>query len=246
MFALFDAGLRYGERRVVKGVSTQFERSTLTTIVGPNGAGKSSLLGIMMGLRPKHDGEVKLEGKQIEKWNRPAFAKKVGFIPQAIRIEFPFTAEQVVMMGRTPHGERLFETEQDIAAVEQAMKLTDTTSFRTRDFRSLSGGERQRVILASALAQEPEALLLDEPTTFLDLKHQIAIYQLMKDFAHRGMMVLTVTHDLALAAAYSDRIVVLSDGEIVADDTPEKALNASIIQRVFEVDPETMRRLYGR
>ncbi len=246
MFSLRGAGLRYGNSQVLDNVSADFSRGSMITITGPNGAGKSTLLGLMMGLRPRHEGEVSLDGKPIEKWSRPELAKKAGFVPQLIRIDFPFTCEQVVLMGRTPHAERLFETDEDLAATERAMTLTDTRQFRCRDFRSLSGGERQRVILASTLAQEPEALLLDEPTTFLDLKHQIAIYQILKDLSQQGLLVLAVTHDLALAAAYSDRVLVLSNGRVAADGPPAEALNTETIERVFEVAPDMMRRLYGR
>lgn len=246
MFVLRKVGMSYGEARVLSDISVEFSRGNLITIVGPNGAGKSTLLGVMMGLRPQHSGEVFLEDRAIENWSRPALAKKVAFVPQNVKIDFPFSCEQVVLMGRTPHSDHMFETEGDLAAAERAMSFTDTLHLRGRDFRSLSGGEKQRVILASALAQEPEALLLDEPTTFLDLKHQIAIYELIRNLARDGMLIVAVTHDLALATAYSDRVVVLSSGRVAADGPPQQALGSANIERIFEVSPETMRQIYGR
>jgi iron complex transport system ATP-binding protein len=125
----------------------------------------------MAGLRSEFSGACLFDGKDVRKWKRREFARRVSVVPQAVRIDFPFTAEQVVLMGRTPFADAMFESEEDALQVERAMQLTGTVEFRARDFRTLSGGERQRVILASALAQTPDALLLDEPTTYLDLEH---------------------------------------------------------------------------
>ena len=215
-------------------------------IAGPNGAGKSTLLGVMAGLRPEHTGRCCYRGTEVGRWKRRAFARRVAFMPQSMRVEFPFTAEQVVLMGRTPHCHGLFESPEDWAAVERAMEITDTLAFRGRDFRSLSGGERQRVILASALAQAPETLLLDEPTTFLDLKHQVAIYGLLREQARRGLLAVAVTHDLNLAAAFADRIVVLDRGRVVADGTPASVLTPELLRDVFGVAGVLHRRPEGR
>ena len=125
------------------------------TIAGPNGAGKSTLLGILAGLRHPYRGECQYRGVEIRKWRRHEFARKVAFLPQSMKLEFPFTAEQVVFMGRAPYADGWFESREDHEAVARAMATTDTRAFAARDFRSLSGGEKQRVILASALAQEP-------------------------------------------------------------------------------------------
>jgi iron complex transport system ATP-binding protein len=207
------------------------------TIAGPNGAGKSTLLGILAGLRHPYYGECQFRGIEIPRWRRREFARKVAFLPQAMRLEFPFTAEQVVFMGRAPYADGWFESQEDHAAVARAMQTTDTLLFAARDFRSLSGGEKQRVVLASALAQEPETLLLDEPTTFLDLKHQLAMYRLLAALAKR-MLVVAVTHDLNLALRFSDRVIVMENGRIAAQGPPEQALAPEIIDRVFGVHVE--------
>ena len=157
-------------------------------------------------------------------------------MPQSVRIEFPFTAEQVVLMGRTPHADTMFESDSDAEHVRRAMELTGTTEFQTRDFRSLSGGEKQRVIVASALAQSPEALLLDEPTTHLDIEHQVALYRLLRALARDGMLVISITHDLNLASSFADRIVVLRTGELVADGAPERVFNEGTMRDVFRVE----------
>ena len=152
-----------------------------------------------------------------------------------VRFEFPFTAEQVVFMGRTPYGGGWYESPEDHDAVAEAMETTDTTAFRARDFRTLSGGERQRVILASAMAQRPEALLLDEPTTFLDLKHQLSMYRLLAGLGRRGMLVVSVTHDLNLALQFADRLLVLDQGRVAGDGAPADVLTPALVDRVFGV-----------
>lgn len=234
-FRLESVGMTYGDRAVLSDVTATFDRGCLSAIAGPNGAGKSTLLGIMAGLRPGTHGTCSYEGRDLRRWPRRAFARKVGFVPQFLRLEFPFTAEQVVMMGRTPFGNGLFEAPGDQAAVEHAMAITDTQAFRARDFRSLSGGERQRVVLASALAQSPEFLLLDEPTTFLDLKHQIATYRLLRDLCRQGLGVVTVTHDLNLALTYASRLLLLNDGRVVADGAPRDVLVPDNVESIFGV-----------
>jgi iron complex transport system ATP-binding protein len=154
-----------------------------------------------------------------------------------MKLEFPFTAEQVVFMGRAPYADGWFESQEDHAAVKRAMTTTETLAFASRDFRSLSGGEKQRVILASALAQEPETLLLDEPTTFLDLKHQLAMYKLLAALAAR-MLIVAVTHDLNLALRFSTRIIVMANGKIAADGAPHETLSSNLIDRVFGVQAQ--------
>jgi len=154
-----------------------------------------------------------------------------------MKLEFPFTAEQVVFMGRAPYADGWFESRQDHEAVARAMTTTDTTAFSARDFRSLSGGEKQRVILASALAQEPETLLLDEPTTFLDLKHQLAMYKLLSALAKK-MLIVAVTHDLNFALRFSDQVIVMENGQIAALGAPAEALAPKVIDRVFGVRAE--------
>jgi iron complex transport system ATP-binding protein len=149
-------------------------------------------------------------------------------------MQFPFTVEEVVLMGRTPYASGWFQTAEDRSAVEEAMTTTDTLSFRDRDFRSLSGGEAQRVILASALTQRPEALLLDEPATHLDLRHQLALYRLLGELS-KSLLVVAVTHDLNLALRFSNRVMVLEDGRVAADGLPRDVLNPALIARVFGV-----------
>jgi iron complex transport system ATP-binding protein len=219
------------------GASFELPSSGFVTIAGPNGAGKSTLLGILAGLRHPYKGVCQYGGIEIGRWRRRDFARQVAFLPQSMKLEFPFTAEQVVFMGRAPYADGWFESQEDHVAVKRAMTTTETLAFASRDFRSLSGGEKQRVILASALAQEPETLLLDEPTTFLDLKHQLAMYKLLTALAKR-MLIVAVTHDLNLALRFSTRIIVMENGKIAADGAPHETLSSNLIDRVFGVQAE--------
>jgi iron complex transport system ATP-binding protein len=245
-FDLRGVGMRYGNAEVLADADLSVSGGLLTAVVGPNGAGKSTLLGIMAGLRPGYQGECRFDGVEVTRWNRRSFARRVSFVPQSTRIEFPFTAEEVALMGRAPHAAGLFESGPDRAATYDAMELTSTLHLRRRDFRSLSGGEQQRVILAAALAQSPEALLLDEPTTFLDIHHQVTLYRILRGLCERGVLVIAVTHDLNLAAAYAHRVVVLQSGRIVADGSPAEAFRSDRLRSVFNVPAELLQAPDGR
>ncbi len=240
-FEISDLHMRYGASEVLCGLTLTFDQPGMVALTGPNGAGKSTLISLMCGLRRPTSGRCRLNGLPVQDWNRREFARLVSVVPQSLKIDFPFTAEQVVLMGRTPYAGGLFESERDWAEVRRAMDLTDTLQFAQRDFRALSGGERQRVILASALAQQPSALLLDEPTTYLDLKHQLTIYSLLRDLARTGILVVAVTHDLNLAATYSDRVIVLDRGRLAADSDPCDALTTDRIRAVFGVEAVWLR-----
>lgn len=229
-FRAASLGFAYG----LHDVSFELPASGLVAIAGPNGAGKSTLLGIMAGLRSPYQGSCIYRDVEVHAWKRREFARRVAFLPQSLRIEFPFTAKEVVLMGRTPYSRGWLESAEDEAAVLRAMDVTDTREFGARDFRSLSGGERQRVILASALAQQPETLLLDEPTTFLDLKHQLSLYRLLSGFA-QSMLVVSVTHDLNLALQFASRVLVLDRGRLVGDGDPSEVFHPERIERVFGV-----------
>ena len=237
-FRVDRLGFTYG----LRDATFELSGTGVVAIAGPNGAGKSTLLGIMAGLRQPYSGSCTFDGTEVRRWRRRDFARRVAFLPQMLRLEFPFTAEQVVLMGRTPYGGGWFESPEDERAAERAMEITDTLTFRNRDFRTLSGGERQRVILASALAQQPDTLLLDEPTTFLDLKHQLAMYRLLVELG-RSLLVVAVTHDLNLALQFADRVLVLAGGCVAGDGAPQEVLNSALIDQVFGVKREYFFRL---
>jgi iron complex transport system ATP-binding protein len=234
-FHLVNVGMRYGDSQVLFQISLRLEFGQLTALAGPNGAGKSTLLGILSRLRRNFSGACSYGSQALAKWRPDRFAQEVAYVPQSLQSEFPFSAEEVVLMGRAPHVHSMFETAQDRETAVRAMASTDTTHLRGRDFRTLSGGEKQRIILAAALAQEPKVLLLDEPTSFLDLAHQVDLYRILQDLCRGGMMVVSVTHDLNLAAMFCDRLILLRAGRVVADGAPAGVLAPATIADVFGV-----------
>jgi len=232
----------YQQTQVLRDVSLTISPGEFVGVIGPNGAGKSTFLKLLMNiLRPDHGG-IYLKNRSIEQYSRKALAKILGYVSQSFQTAFNFTAFEVVSMGRHPYlAPFAGETAADRKVIRQAMAETDVWELRDRYFSELSGGERQRVVLASALSQEPEALLLDEPTTALDIKHQTRFYNILKHLQQeKGLTLLTVTHDINLAARYCRRLVVMKAGKIIADDVPEKIVTPGLIETVYEVPVEVV------
>jgi iron complex transport system ATP-binding protein len=246
LFSLADATVRYGSVEVLRVATLKLDAGEFVALSGPNGAGKSTLLSLLAGLAAPSSGTCLLAGHPAHEWNRRDFARRVAVVRQAEPAAFPFTAEEVIYMGRMPHRAGMQETAHDHAAVCKAMAATGVELFRNRDFRTLSGGEKQRVLLASALAQEPEVLLLDEPSAHLDLHHQLSLHKLLRDLRGNGLLIVAVTHDLNLAAAYADRLVVLDKGRIRADGAPGVVLDSRLIEEVFRIRVELHFRTSGQ
>jgi len=224
----------YGPRAVLRAVDLTLEPGRLIALAGPNGAGKSTLLRALAGLIRPTAGAVTLDGVDIATLSRAALAARVAVVPQTFDTLFPFTVREIVALGRTARlGLFARPSPADAAAVERAIVEQDLGALVDRRLDALSGGERQRVVLAMALAQEADVLLLDEPTAHLDPAHQIGIIRRVTLLARsRGVVVLAVLHDLNLAAL-ADRVVVLDAGRIVADGVPASALAADVVARVF-------------
>jgi iron complex transport system ATP-binding protein len=237
LFELEGIVVRFGALSAVDVEALRVDRGEFVAIVGPNGAGKSTLLTVMAGLRSGFQGSCRLEGREIRQWPRRQLCRAIAFAPQSVDLHFPFTGLEVALMGRAPCTDRLFESSEDLALAGRALEAADATAFSTRDFRTLSGGEKQRVVLASALAQGASTLLLDEPTAFLDPKHQVAVFELLAGRARDGMSSVIATHDLRLASRYCGRIVVLDHGKLAAAGPAGEALRPAVFTRVFEVDP---------
>ena len=202
---------------VLQGVSFTAAAGEFVALVGTNGAGKSTLLDVIAGIRKARSGRVRIEGRDLPDWTPRETARKVSHLPQALEADLPFTAEQVVAMGRYPHTDRWFESEEDHAQVEAAMRRTGCRQHRARAFATLSGGERQRVLLAACLAQAADVLLLDEPSTFLDIAAQLECFSLLREEARAGRLCLAVTHDLNLALTFCTRLLVLDGGQVARD-----------------------------
>lgn len=230
-----DVHFGYGGAEVLKGISLDLDRGEIVGILGPNGAGKSTLVKVMAGLLRPMRGIASLEGESIHDMRANERARRIAVVGQDWQIPFPFGALEVVLMGRAPHLPVLgLESRRDIEIAREAMERTDCWQFADRDINSLSGGERQRVFIARALAQEPEILLLDEPTTFLDIKHQISLHSLLKKLnQENGITIVTAMHDLNLAAVFCERIAILKDGAIATTGSPSDVITADTIFRTF-------------
>jgi iron complex transport system ATP-binding protein len=224
---------RAGATPILEAVSFDAEAGELIALLGRNGAGKSTLVNAVAGLRPPSSGAILLDGVPLDRLRPAQTARLVSHLPQAVHGDLPFSAGELVMMGRYPHLDRWFETDADRAAVEAAMRRTGCEAFRDRPLSTLSGGERQRVLLAACLAQEPRLLLLDEPSTFLDVDQQLHCFTVLRDEAARGTTCLAVTHDLNLALTFATRLVVLADGGVAFDGTPAEAASSPAWLRLF-------------
>ena len=224
LLALRDVSCRAGSTPVLEGVSFEAGPGELIALMGRNGAGKSTLMNAIAGLQRAVGGAVLLEGRSVEQWSPAERARTLCHLPQSVRADLPFSAEQLVLMGRYPHADRWFESDADRAAVETAMRRTGCAAFRDRRVSTLSGGERQRVLLAACLAQEPRLLLLDEPSTFLDVDQQLHCFSLLREEAQRGAACIAVTHDLNLALTFCSRLIVLAERGVALDRPAAEAL----------------------
>jgi iron complex transport system ATP-binding protein len=222
-----DAAWHVNGRPVLSGVSLDVRGGEVAVIMGRNGAGKSTLVDIVAGLRPPTGGEVRFNDRPAAAFEPRARARLVAHLPQAVRPDLPFLAGELVLMGRYPHTDRWFESEEDHVAVEHAMRRTECWDLRDRLVQTLSGGERQRVLLAACFAQAPQLLLLDEPSTHLDIDQQLHCFSLVREESERGAACLVVTHDLNLALRYATRIIVLAQGRVALDVPVEEAAHNS-------------------
>jgi len=223
---------------VVRDVSFDVPRGEILAIVGPNGSGKSTLLKLGARLLSPRQGSVEVFERTVSDYPRPELARLLAVVPQDGSIFFPFTVEEVVLMGRAPHGGgRAFERREDHQVARESMERTDILHLARQPVTRLSGGERQRVMIARALAQRPQILLLDEPNAHLDIAHQVEIFNLMKQMnAEAGLTVVAVSHDLNLASSYADRVAVLKEGKLFAIGEPGSVFTETTIQAVFQTD----------
>jgi iron complex transport system ATP-binding protein len=227
----------FRERVVVAEVSVAVAAGELVAVLGPNGSGKTTLLRLLAGLLAPSAGCVRLDGQPLHRLSRRAVARRLGLVPQDPRLDYPFTALEVTLMGRAPHQTGLgLPSARDLAVAHDALARVDAGALAGRVLDHLSGGERQRVFVARALAQEPDVLLLDEPTTHLDVRHQLDTHVLLRDLCReRGLACVTVVHDLNLAMTYADRVVVLAHGRVAAAGPPALALTEERVAAVFGV-----------
>lgn len=234
----------YGSGTVLRDCSFAMRSGEVVAVVGPNGAGKSTLLRLLTGLLRPAAGSVALDGIDLATFSRATLARRVAVVPQIFDTLFPFTVREVVALGRTarlgPFGRASAD---DVAAVDRAIDELELGPLASRRIDRLSGGERQRAVLAMALAQETELLLLDEPTVHLDPGHQLATLELLRELARRRQLaVCAVLHDLNLASTFGSRIVALAEGRVVSDGTPLEVIRADLVNAVFGEGLEVMAR----
>ena len=231
-------GFRYAKEWALKAISFEIKEREFLGIIGPNGSGKTTLLKILDKILIPQEGTLWVNGVNLNGIKRDTLARLIAVVPQDSPMTFPFCVEEIVLMGRAPHlGKLRFEGKKDYEIARRAMEVTDTFSFASRSINELSGWERQRVLIARALAQQPQIMLLDESTAFLDIKHQAAFFDLIKGLNKRqGLTVISVTHDINLASLYCDRIILLDAGKIHCMGTPDEVITKSNIKEVYEAD----------
>lgn len=230
----------FGAHHVLRGVTCSVERGEIVTFLGRNGCGKSTLLKVVTGNLVPDEGSVTIAGKSVKAYDRITMAREVAFLPQVHEMPRDMTAEELVSCGRYPYQHWWSGVSQkDRDVIRRAMEKTNTLHLRERTVVSLSGGERQRVWIAMALAQEPKILLLDEPTTYLDICHQLEVLELLKELNEKeGLTVVMVLHDINQACRYSTKLMIVEDGVIRRKGRPQDVMTPEAVASVFRVDSE--------
>ncbi len=231
-----DLSFSYGSTQILKDINMELDSSNVLGIVGPNGAGKSTLIRCIDRILVPQHGTVLLDGQEMKQMSSMEIAKKIGYVPQSISNTFPATVFDTVLMGRRPHlGWR--SSEEDIDTVLEVLTMLKIKYLAMRDFNEISGGQQQKVLIARALAQDAEILLLDEPTSNLDIRHQLEVMEILTKLVRKkGLSVMMAIHDLNLASRYSDRIILLNGGSIRDAGDPVSVLTAENIRSVYSAE----------
>jgi len=226
---------RYQKDWVLQDISFQIGKGEFVGVIGPNGSGKTTLLKILYRLLSPQQGEVLFELVPLKRMSRTDVAKRIAVVAQETYLLFPFRVIEIVLMGRSPYlGSLMFESEKDLEIAKKVMEWTEILNFSERAIDELSGGERKRVFIARALTQEPEMILLDEPTANLDIHHQIEFLDLILSLnRERGLTIVMATHDMNLAAEFCDRLILLQKGRIYKIGTPKEVITKETIETVY-------------
>lgn len=237
MIEINNLNFKFGKQSVLQHISMNVEKGKFYSIIGPNGSGKTTLLRNIDRVLESVKDTIFINGEDISFMKQKEIAKIMSVVPQNTNIDFDFTVLDIVMMGRTPHIKRFeVENEKDIIKVREAMEITNTWSLREKNINHLSGGERQRVIVARAIAQDTEVVLLDEPVSNLDLYHQIEVMNTVKSLVEkRNIIVIAVLHDLNLASSYSDHIFLMNNGKLFCEGTPKEVITEENIRDVYRI-----------
>ena len=220
---------------ILKGMGFSLEAGQWNGLLGPNGSGKTTLLRAVAGLIP-YEGSLELDGNEVKAWTRRSMARRVAFVRQTHAISFDFRVIDLVLLGRAPHKSLLSVYDHaDEKRASDALSRLDLEGFEDRSFHSLSGGEQQRVFLAQALVQEADLLILDEPTTYLDVHHQFEFMEHVRTLVEAGKTVIGAIHDLEMAARFADHLVVMDKGQLVGSGPPEQVLTSELLAKVFRM-----------
>jgi iron complex transport system ATP-binding protein len=225
----------FGETPVLKNVSFQVPQRDFFIIIGPNGSGKTTLMKVISGILKPQNGELEILDRPIDQYHRKALAKTIAFVPQMTFADFPFTVTEIVLMGRSPYlGMLGIEQKNDLEVANQAIAFTGLENLAHRKLDQLSGGEQQRVFIARAICQEPDIILLDEPTASLDLAYQVRIMDLMEKLkTEKGITVVMVSHDVNLAAMYADHLMLLHKGQVVCQGLPDEVITYQTLEAAY-------------
>lgn len=233
-----DLNITLEKNNILKDINIEVDNKEVVGIIGPNGSGKSTLLKCIYRVLKPNDGAILLDNIDIKDMSVKESSKRLAVLSQHNNYNFDFTVKDIVLMGRSPHKKFMErDNKDDYYIANEALKKVDMFEFKDRSFQSLSGGEQQRVILARALAQQPQCLILDEPTNHLDIKYQLQLMRIVKGL---GIEVIAAIHDLNIAAMYCDKIYVLKDGEVIKYGKPKDILTQELIKYVYEVDAEVI------
>jgi len=243
MLSIQNITAGYGDKLVLHDLSMTAEPGQFIGLIGPNGSGKTTLLRVISGILNPIKGKVLLHGEELAKIGNRQLAKTMACLSQDLSLDLSFTVRQITLMGRSPHLPRFAtETKKDFEIAENAMQLADVSHLSGSLITEISGGERQRALIAMCLAQQPQLLLLDEPTSHLDIGHQLSVLDLLKKLNRQtNVTVIAVFHDLNLAAEYCQVLLLLDNGHLTATGTPEQVLSAEMIQRVYDAKVITQR-----
>ena len=237
---LDHVSFKRGNRFIVNKMNVSLQAGHFIGLIGPNGTGKSTLLKLMAKLLKAHSGTIQFLQKNLNEMTDLEVAKAITYMPQSTMLDYQFTVEQVVMMGRHPHRKKWqLSQKQDYTIVEEALKQTGIDHLKDRFITTLSGGERQLTFLARAITQQSDVILLDEPTSDLDIYHQVQICEIIRLLVKEGKTVVAAIHDINLATRYCDQLLLLRDGEIVSFASPEEAITSDILRKVFQTNTFT-------
>ncbi len=233
--SLRNLNYSYTDLPVLKNISFSIKQGEFFIIIGPNGSGKTTLIKVVSGLIRHQRGSLNIFEQPINSYSRKALAVKIALVPQMVLENFPFTVLEIVLMGRSPHQGILgLQSEKDFSIANRAMEFTGVKHLKNRKLEHLSGGERQRVFIARAICQEPQIILLDEPTSSLDIAHQLRVMDLMEKLKReKGVTIVMVSHDINLAAMYADSLLLIKEGRIISSGTPKQVLTFETLEKAY-------------